>query len=100
MLTDLTRDRLVRLIEWIPRHRYGGQHVGVDRGVAMIHPLFNIKLEVAEYRSQIENRKAAIVIFSAFLDTLPENVIESLNRDYGQEEGNSSSSEGNLQRQD
>jgi protein subunit release factor A len=86
MLTDIAKDRIIRAVKFESRRPYGGQHAGIDPGITLTHDLFGIKIEMYEYRSQIDNRKYALSLFSHFLNELPTNIINALNKEYGETE--------------
>lgn len=85
MLTERARKLIINAVKWESRQPYGGQHAGIDPGVILVHDLFGIRIEMYEYRSQMDNRRFAVSLFSHFLDELPINIVNALNKEYGED---------------
>jgi hypothetical protein len=86
MMTEPTKQQIMKGVRWESKYPKGGLIAGISPCAVLEHDLFGIRIEMCEYRSQIDNRKHALSLFSHFLDELPPNIINALNKEYGEDD--------------
>jgi len=71
-MTQEEIEQLKKEVKWetVRKTPYGGQQVGVPSiGVKLIHEDTEFELTINRYRSQLQNRELAMILFELYLST-------------------------------